>query len=76
VVVEVGCGEVKKPGVSQEKVTQISQKKRTYDNMTVNESIRSILTTISTITTLPRDMYKEGMEFVDTFKKERAENEP
>jgi hypothetical protein len=41
--------------------------------MTVDESIESTITTIPTITTSPRDTYKEGMEFVDTFKKKRTE---
>lgn len=42
--------------------------------MTTEKSTENILTTAPTITTSSRDVYKEGMEFVDTFKKERDEN--
>ncbi|KAI7896229.1 uncharacterized protein EV154DRAFT_492746 [Mucor mucedo] len=54
----------------QEKITQVNQKKRIYDDMIADENI---LTTIP-ITAPSRDMHKEAMEFVNKFKNERAEN--
>lgn len=42
--------------------------------MTTEKSTENTLTTAATSTTSPRDVYKEGMKFVDTFKKERGEN--
>ncbi|KAG2205765.1 hypothetical protein INT47_003948 [Mucor saturninus] len=54
----------------QEKITQVNQKKRIYDDMMVDENI---LTAIP-IATPSRDMNKEAMEFVSKFKNERAEN--
>lgn len=58
----------------QKKNNQTNQKKRLYDDMTTEKSTKNTLATAATSTTSPRDVYKEGMKFVNTFKKERAEN--
>lgn len=42
--------------------------------MTTEKSTKNTLATAATSTTSPRDVYKEGMKFVNTFKKERGEN--
>ncbi|GAA5804607.1 hypothetical protein HPULCUR_010109 [Helicostylum pulchrum] len=64
----VSCQNIEKQPLSQKYVKQL------YDDMMTEKSTENTFTTAPTTTTSSRDVYKEGMESVDTFKKERVKN--